>query len=121
MMRRGTDKLSVVCTAICILCLAVVGVWGGTVLDTNRQADQNARITAQIQRERARNVRSNCEEQNRRHDATVRQLHRLVAELPPGPRKVRAVQGMAGSVALIQALAPRRDCSALVARQVSTK
>lgn len=121
MMRRATDKLAVVCTAICILCLAGVGVWSGTVLDTNRQADQAAATAAQIQRERKRNIRTNCEDTNRRHDATVRQLRRLVDELPPGPRKVRAVQGMAGSVAVIQALAPKRDCRALVARQVNTK
>jgi cell division protein FtsB len=81
---------------------------------------ENHDLLQAIQRERARNVRTNCEEQNRRHDATIRQLHRLVDELPPGPRKVRAVQGMAGSVALIQALAPKRDCRALVAQQVNT-
>jgi hypothetical protein len=73
-----------------------------------------------LNRERARNVAQNCLDTNRRHDLTVRRLHQLVNELPPGPRKVRAVQGMAGSIALINALAPRRDCRALAARQVRT-
>lgn len=146
MMRRATDKLAVVCTAICILCLAGVGVWSGTVLDTNRQADQAADTAAQIQRERARNVRSNCEEQNRRHDDSIGTLDRLVLErlthhrvaatlpapqvevrlaaalkLADPPVRAQVQQSIGSTVLLIEALVPKRDCRALVARQVNTK
>jgi hypothetical protein len=81
----------------------------------------NHALIVAIQRERARNIEQNCRDTNARHDVTIRRLHQLVEQLPPGPRKVRAVQGMAGSVALIDALAPRRDCRALAARQVDTQ
>lgn len=80
---------------------------------------RNHDLIQAIQAERARNVLQNCQDTNARHDATIRQLQRLVNELPPGPRKVRAVQGMAGSIAVIDALAPKRDCRALATRQVN--
>lgn len=114
-MRRRTDKLAVVCTVLCLLCTVVTVVFvAPTVLDTNQ-------TTAQIQLERARNVLSNCEDSNARHDRTVAQLERLVEAIRDPVRRARAVQGMAGTVALIDALAPKRDCRALVERQVDTK
>jgi hypothetical protein len=84
------------------------------------QTAENRDLLQAIQAERTRNILQNCLDTNRRHDATIRELRLLVDELPPGPRKVRAVQGMAGSIAVINALAPRRDCRALAARQVRT-
>jgi hypothetical protein len=110
--RRVLLALGLVAVAVTIPLAAVVVA--GT-LNGNRDLIQ------QIQAERIRNIRQNCQDTNARHDATIRRLHSLVERLPPGPRKVRAVQGMAGSVALIDALAPRRDCKALAARQVNTQ
>lgn len=75
--------------------------------------------TSQIQAERARNVRSACEAQNARHDNTIRQVDRLIAEAPPS-RRARAGAGRAGTVLIIDALAPRRDCDALVKSQVGS-
>lgn len=75
----------------------------------------------QINDERARNVVRSCEETNQRHDATIRQLRDLVASIPDPARRDRAEQGMASTVALIDALAPKRDCGALVAQQVDTR
>jgi hypothetical protein len=80
----------------------------------------NAARVQQIQAERALSSFRFCSETNARHDATLEELDRLVAGLPRAQR-VRARRGQAGTVALIEALAPRRDCRALVKRQVNTK
>jgi hypothetical protein len=71
-----------------------------------------------IQDEREKAVRENCEATNQRHDATITQLDRLIVRLPPGPRRDRAEASRAGTVRLIDALAPKRDCESLVHRQV---
>lgn len=138
-MLSTTDKLTVACTAICILCLAAVAVWSGTVLDTNS-------TTAQIQRERARNTLRACQEQNTRHDGTIDTLNRVVLErlskqhvpaaVPPREVEVRLAaamkladppvrtqieQSIGSTILLIDALAPRRDCPAYVDRQIDTK
>lgn len=104
-------RLVLVAIGVGVVCLSILV---GTLF--NRV---NGEFVA-LNQERARNVQQNCMDTNRRHDATLRQLQRLVDELPPGPRKVRAVQGMAGSVALIDSLAPKRDCRALARRQIKT-
>lgn len=75
----------------------------------------------QINDERARNVTRSCEETNERHDATIRQLRNLVAGIPDRGRRERAEQGMASTVALINSLAPHRDCVALVRQQIDTQ
>lgn len=67
-----------------------------------------------IQQSRVEIGRESCRAQNDRHDATIRKLDELVAALPPGPRKRQAEESRAGTVQLIEALAPRRDCGALV-------
>ena len=56
-------------------------------------------------------MRINCAQQNMRHDRTIARLNALVAEIPLGsPRRARAEKGKAGTVALIDALAPKFDC-----------
>lgn len=50
-----------------------------------------------------------CEQQNARHDKTLRILDREIARLPRRAR-ARATRERAGTVALIDALSPRRDC-----------
>jgi coenzyme F420-reducing hydrogenase beta subunit len=114
MMRRGTDKLVVACAVLCVLCAITVAVLAATVLDTHA-------ATQQIQDERAANIRRNCEDVNDRHDETIMRLRALVESMPAGARRSRAEQGMAGSVALIDALAPKRDCDRLVRQQVPSK
>jgi hypothetical protein len=85
--------------------------------NSNRTTDV-AEVTAQIQAERAVNIRRSCEETNARHDGTIAELHSLVAAIPDPARRARAQDGMAGTIALIEALVPKRDCEALVERQV---
>jgi hypothetical protein len=41
----------------------------------------------------------------------VARLDRLIADIPPGERRERAEQGRDTTVALIDQLAPRRDCA----------
>lgn len=64
-----------------------------------------------ISSSRKEGVRLNCAQQNERHDTTIRRLDALIADIPPGsPRRIRAEEGRAGTVALIDALAPKFDC-----------
>jgi hypothetical protein len=79
-----------------------------------------ASAPGEIQRERAEAIRVNCQEQNVRHDLTIRKLDELIDRLPPGRRKRRAVSNRDGTVALIEALAPKRDCERLVRESVQT-
>lgn len=50
-----------------------------------------------------------CRQQNARHDGTVRVLDRQIQHFPPRAR-MRAIRQRAGTVALIDALAPKRNC-----------
>lgn len=50
-----------------------------------------------------------CRDVNARHDAAIRKLDDLIAELPKAQRR-RAAAGRKYTVALIEALTPRRDC-----------
>lgn len=81
----------------------------------------NADRVDQINEERARNTYSACLETNARHDRTLAELDRLVALTPAGPRRERARAGRNNTAALIGALVPKRDCRALVARQVDIR
>lgn len=51
-----------------------------------------------------------CMEANARHDATIDAVDKLIAKLPPGPQRRRAMGRRANTVFLINALAPKRDC-----------
>lgn len=52
-----------------------------------------------------------CREQNVKHDAAIANLDRLIADIPPGTlRRLRAERGRAGTITLIDALVPKRDC-----------
>lgn len=74
-------------------------------------------LTDEIQVQRADSIRLACVEQNFRHDRTIAALDTLIAKVPPG-RRERARQSRAGTVLLIESLAPRRDCEGLVRRSV---
>jgi hypothetical protein len=103
---------------------AIVGVIAvaGVVLAILAYGKINPTIQA-IQAERARNVRANCLDTNGRHDRTIatldRRLQVAVRRAPPAQaRQIRASREF--TVALINALAPRRDCERLVKLQVRT-
>jgi hypothetical protein len=101
--RRGRKVMLIAWAVIIAGCLIVAGYVIGSA-------------PGQIQQQRAEAV--NCREQNARHDAAITELDRLIRLLPLS-RRARAVQGRDGTVALIEALAPKRDCSALVRRTVN--
>jgi hypothetical protein len=75
-------------------------------------ADRLAVVVRQIQAEREHNIRDNCLDQNDRHDRTVLRLKAIARDnhLP--------AQRIEPTITLIDALAPHRDCKALVASQV---
>lgn len=77
----------------------------------------SAYLYTRIQAERSHNIVSNCRDVNDRHDATIRKLDELVASRPVDERD-RARRNRAGTVALLNAIVPKRDCAALVDRQV---
>lgn len=129
--RRGTDRMVVVCTGLCLLCVVVVGVFAVTVLDTSSRADdiaklaaqneerindiaalarENARLAGEIQKSRERA----CQEGNKHHDAVIATFDRLIDDLPAGARKRRAVRNRKQTLVLLEAIAPRQDCAKVV-------
>jgi hypothetical protein len=81
-MRQVRVRRWLVVTVLCAMVALPSGAW---VIASTTNA--NRALIRAIQAERIRNIRQNCEDTNTRHDATIRQLHLLVEELPPGPRK----------------------------------
>ena len=119
--RRSRRTVAVV-SVLAAVAVAAAFAAAGTALWLNAgRTDEVAQLAQQIQDERAANVRRNCEDVNARHDRTIAQLHALVAAIPDPDRKARAEANIAGTIALIDALTPKRDCRALVAQQVDTK
>jgi hypothetical protein len=135
---RSSDRWFDPRTILCVLCTVVtVLVVAPTVLDTSsrtndaadsasaaksaadsarRVADLAKSIADAIQAQRVDSIRSACKAQNRRHDQTIRALDHLIAQIPPGPRRVRAKANRAGTVFLLEAIVPHQDCEALVRR-----
>jgi Tfp pilus assembly protein PilN len=70
----------------------------------------SARLYSDIQQSRI----DICREGNARHDDVIATLDRLIREQPAGAQKRRAVRNRAQTVALLEALAPKRDCEHLV-------
>jgi uncharacterized membrane protein len=115
---------------------AVVGVW--TYVLSTSDAKQNKIDKARtvelqqitrglrqsvrdIQQSRIDITRDACEDQNRRHDRTIRRLNSLVrkaaAEAADPARRAQLRASAGGSIFLIDALAPKVDCDALVAER----
>jgi hypothetical protein len=76
-------------------------------------------LSQRIQSQRAEAIRDGCLEQNARHDGTIKTLDRLIAAAPPGPERVRAIHNRAGTVLLIEQLAPKKDCAELVRKSTT--
>lgn len=79
--------------------------------------DQNRRLEVRIQQERAATAWRNCKDQNARHDNTIRKLDKILARVP-ADRRARAQSARQANVELINALAPKRNCLAVVRRTV---
>lgn len=103
---------------VAVLALAV----GVSVLMSTLAFAMNSRRVDDINQERASNVERNCLDVNRRHDATLAALDRLLADrikdAAPAERS-RLEASREATALLIEALVPKRDCSALVAQQVT--
>ena len=105
------------------LSVAAAIVFAGLVLlqvvgDNSDTAGQAKILAEEIQKERVRNIRATCEAQNARHDNTIAQLDELISEAPP-ERRARARQNRDGTVVLINALVPKRDCREVVKQQAA--
>lgn len=84
---------------------------------------QQKEITGQtnaIQAERARSIRMSCEDQNRRHDSTIKTIDKLISKLPPD-RRAAAKSSRASTILIINALAPKQNCNYLVKNLVSSE
>ena len=97
--RGGGSKVVIV--LLVLACL--LGVGNGVM---------NAINIGRIQQSREDSIRSQCAELNERHDQTISALDAEIAKLrrTDPARAARAEAGRVGTVRLIEALAPRRDC-----------
>jgi hypothetical protein len=84
------------------------------------QQERIAGLVADVQHERAVATRSSCEDQNHRHDQTVARLRALVKRIKDPRRHARAERNIGGTILLIDALAPKQDCEALVRERVGS-
>jgi hypothetical protein len=82
----------------------------------SRTAD-NAAFAEAIQKERARATLENCQMQNARNRNTVAQVRKRYRSLPPAERRAGR-DNRDYTIALIQALAPMRNCDRVVERAV---
>lgn len=80
-------------------------------ISAKRQAEQTADLISEIQQQRA----NLCNDQNERHDNTIKTLNTVLRNyVKKHPDQAQQVKDSAQSnVLLINALAPKRDCSAI--------
>lgn len=102
----------------------------------------SAWLFTRVQQERERSIRASCTETNARHDDALVKLDRLLLARLEGPvspaltpavvqrrlrraldplpaaRRAEVVRGRTGTVVLIEALVPDRDCERVVERSV---
>ena len=87
--------------------------------DATQQAND---ATSAIQQQRIDATRRNCLDQNLRHDTTLVTLDGLIdtatSRAQSKEEKKRVLASVAGTKALIEALAPKRDCDKVVAATV---
>lgn len=95
----------------------IVGAGAFGFAQTHAAQQRAEHLARQVAAQRLAAIRSTCEEQNVRHDQTLRTLDRLIAKVPPD-RRAQARRSRASTVLLIDALAPKRDCDQRV-RQFS--
>jgi hypothetical protein len=82
---------------------------------------EQSNITHQIQDQRKDSIRAQCLDQNKRHDSTAFALHLAMKDaIKRDPHRAREISRSSRvSLGLIDALAPHRNCEALV--KVSTE
>jgi hypothetical protein len=97
---RARNLATVVTVVLAVLVVSMAAGLGYVVVELGN-------VVEKIQDERVRNIRDSCESQNERHDATLKRLGQRAPD--------QEAAGFAGE--LIEALAPHRDCNAVVRRQ----
>jgi uncharacterized protein YlxW (UPF0749 family) len=76
------------------------------------QQHQITRANHAIQEQRHESIIRDCQDQNVRHDNTIKTLNKLIANLPRDER-ARAETNKAFTVVLINALAPKQNCNSI--------
>ena len=99
--------------------LLAVGTLFYAVRTNRNQTLDNADLAHTIQDERARSSRLSCENQNTRNRAAMKALAAALARLPAAERPP-ATSIAARTIIVINAIAPVRDCDAVVKSQVPT-
>lgn len=100
---------------VLIVAAGAAGFW-----QTSSVANRADDFARDVQSQRVVAIRANCQEQNQRHDDTIRTLDHLIARIPPGAGRDRALANRRGTVLLIDALAPKRDCGRAVMEATRT-
>lgn len=72
------------------------------------------RTVAGIQQQRIESIWDSCQGQNDRHDTTVARLNDLVDNIRDPVQKARANRSTAGTISLIDALAPHQNCTNVI-------
>lgn len=99
-----------------LVLLSVILIWASFAsVDASRKAEE---ATQGIQTERRDATLRACQDQNDRHDATFAALDKLAVrdglQAKTTAQKLRAQQTIDGTKALVDALAPKRDCVKVV-------
>lgn len=124
--RRVSRYLRALVVLFCVSALVftyLLAVNADRAKEARDLARTNRVLTRQIQIERARNVRDACAQTNARHDKTIVTLDRLLkrAAKTASPERLRQMKdSRTGTVLLIEALVPKRDCAQLVRDQVGS-
>jgi hypothetical protein len=93
---------------------------GKVAVQAGTAAAQATALAAQVQAQRKASIERSCEDQNARHDRTIRALDYVIALALrhrglSRARRIEIQAGRASSTYMISALAPKQDCAALVA------
>lgn len=113
---RAVAVFGVVLVASVALITGVPGVSSGLI-------GANKDRVEEIQAERTSNILRLCQDQNKRHDDTVTNLDSLLAlakvKYANNPAKLEQIrESRASTISLIDALAPKNDCAAILRQQV---
>jgi hypothetical protein len=111
----GRPWVLVVLVAASILLAAGLAI--NLLDDTTGDVSQNTAFVEAIQEERARATRENCRIQNAQNRNTVARVRERYRLLSPTERR-EGRESRDYTIALIDALAPVRDCKKLVKRTV---
>jgi predicted negative regulator of RcsB-dependent stress response len=133
---RGKTKRLLTVVSVALLALGGWSVWfqvqqSNTAIQASHAATQAASaarkagaaaraasgFAAAIQASRLDLIRSQCDDQNRRHDAAVRALNKAAARSPrqPGQTSAQRRQGVAAFLLILNAQTPHKKCDRVVA------